>query len=143
MTGVFESGSAEETEAIAARFAKELSPGDVIRLEGELGAGKTAFVRGLAAGLGVRGRVASPTFCIVREHPGALPLIHLDLYRLHGPEDLDGIGWEEYLASGAVIAVEWPERAGDLIPADACRVVISANGGDDRRTIEISRPRGT
>jgi tRNA threonylcarbamoyladenosine biosynthesis protein TsaE len=140
MKGSFEVGSVEETWEVARRLAAELGPGDVVCLEGDLGAGKTTFVQGLAAALGVSGRVTSPTFCLVQEHGGAggAFLVHMDLYRLSSEEDVLAIGWEDYLARGAVLAVEWPERAGSLVPADAVRVALSCAGGGESRRIEIS-----
>lgn len=140
MKGLFEVGSVEETWAVARRLAAELKPGDVICLEGDLGAGKTTFVQGLAAALGVPGRVTSPTFCLVQEHncaDGAF-LVHMDLYRLSSEDDVLAIGWEDYLSRGAVLAVEWPERAGALVPANATHVALSCPGGDEARRIEIS-----
>ena len=134
MKGVFEVSSVEETWALAKELAKELKPGDVVCLEGDLGAGKTTFTQGLAAALGVPGRVTSPTFCIVQEHqsPDVL-LVHMDLYRLHGEEDVEAIGWEDYLSRGAIIAVEWPERAGALLPSSAHHVAFHHKGGEKRR----------
>jgi tRNA threonylcarbamoyladenosine biosynthesis protein TsaE len=132
--GVFEVSSVEETWALAKELAKELKPGDVVCLEGDLGAGKTTFTQGLAAALGVPGRVTSPTFCIVQEHqsPDVL-LVHMDLYRLHGEEDVEAIGWEDYLSRGAIIAVEWPERAGALLPSSAHHVAFHHKGEEKRR----------
>ena len=139
MTGSFEVGSVEETWALARRFAAELKPGDVVCLEGDLGAGKTTFTQGLAAALGVEGRVTSPTFCLVQEHHGnGAFLVHMDLYRLHGEDDVVAIGWEDYLADGAILVVEWPERAGSLIPATARHVSFSHLDGDERRRIEFA-----
>jgi len=140
MKGSFEVGSVEETWEVARRLAAELGPGDVVCLEGDLGAGKTTFVQGMAAAMGVGGRVISPTFCLVSEHRGGgRLLVHMDLYRLRGEDDVLSVGWEDYLADGAVLAVEWPDRAGSLIPANARRVRISApSGAGERRTIEIS-----
>ena len=115
--------SVEETWKLAGEFADELKPGDVVCLEGDLGAGKTTFTQGLAAHLGARRAVTSPTFCLVVEHPtGRFLLVHMDLYRLHDPDDVLAIGWEDYLARGAVLFVEWPDRAGDLIPPSARHV---------------------
>ena len=137
MKGSFEVGSVEETWALARAFAAELKPGDVVCLEGDLGAGKTTFVQGLAAALGVKGRVTSPTFCIVQEHRGAACfLVHMDLYRLAGEDDVLAIGWEDYLAEGAILAVEWPERAGSLIPASARRIRF-LHAGEERRKVAI------
>ena len=134
LNGEFQVGSVEETWALAKELAKELKPGDIVCLEGDLGAGKTTFTQGLAAALGVPGRVTSPTFCIVQEHqsPDVL-LVHMDLYRLHGEEDVEAIGWEDYLARGAIFAIEWPERAGSLIPSTAHRVVFRHLGEENRR----------
>ena len=115
--------SVEETWRLAEEFAGELKPGDVVCLEGDLGAGKTTFTQGLAAHLGARRAVTSPTFCLVVEHPTSrFLLVHMDLYRLHDADDVLAIGWEDYLARGAVVFVEWPDRAGDLIPPGARHV---------------------
>ena len=137
MKGLFEVSSVEETWELAKKLAAELVPGEVVCLEGDLGAGKTTFTQGLAAAMGVPGRVTSPTFCIVQEHAGERLLVHMDLYRLHGESDVEAIGWEDYLAQGAVLAVEWPERAGSLIPADARRIVFRHLDGEERRSIEF------
>lgn len=145
MKGSFETGSVEETWSVASRFAADLRPGDVVCLEGDLGAGKTTFVQGMAAALGVEGRVTSPTFCLVQEHraasasPGKVGLlVHMDLYRLCGEEDVLAIGWEDYLSEGAVMVVEWPERAGSLVPSGARHIRITRSGdADDGRRIDI------
>jgi len=138
MTGVFEVHSVEETWALAKEFAGELTPGTVVCLEGDLGAGKTTFTQGLAAALGVPGRVTSPTFCIVQEHAGAKTLlVHMDLYRLHGEDDVLAIGWEDYLARGAILVVEWPERAGALIPKAARRVLFRHLDDEENRIVAI------
>lgn len=147
MKGSFETASVEDTWALAREFAAELRPGDVVCLEGDLGAGKTTFTQGLAAALGVKGRVTSPTFCIVQEHEGrggsSVPLlVHMDLYRLRGEDDVLAIGWEDYLARGAVIVVEWPERAGSLIPPGARRVVIN-HLSEDSRLVRIDMEVGS
>ena len=147
MTGVFEVNSVEETWALARQFAAELKRGDVVCLEGDLGAGKTTFTQGLAAALGVAGRVTSPTFCLVQEHrkvgeweSGNVPLllVHMDLYRLRGEDDVLAIGWEDYLAEGAILVVEWPERAGSLIPPTAKHVVFTHLDGHERRRLEFA-----
>ena len=144
MTGVFEVGSVEETWELAKKLAAELKPGDVVCLEGDLGAGKTTFTQGLAAALGVPGRVTSPTFCIVQEHrlqstavDGNRLLVHMDLYRLHGEDDVLAIGGEDFLAEGAILVVEWPERAGTLIPDDAKHVIFTHLEGEESRRIEF------
>ena len=138
--------SVEETWAFAGEVAQTLKPGDVICLEGDLGAGKTTFTQGLAKALGVAGRVTSPTFCIIQEHraenaaPGAPQLlVHMDLYRLHGEDDVIAIGWEDYLSEGAVLVVEWPERAGSLIPPDALHISFRHLPGEEHRLVELTR----
>ena len=139
MKGSFKVRSVEETWKLAASLAKELKRGDIVCLEGELGAGKTTFTQGLAAALGVPGRVTSPTFCIVQEHesPEVL-LVHMDLYRLSGEDDVLAIGWEDYLERGAIVVIEWPERAGSLVPAGARHVVFRhGEGGEDERAVEF------
>ena len=139
MKDVYQVNGVEETWAVARAFAAELRPGDVVCLEGDLGAGKTTFTQGLAASLGAKRAVTSPTFCLVVEHPtDRFLLVHMDLYRLRGEDDVLSIGWEDYLDEGAVLAVEWPDRAGSLIPADARVVRITAAGeGEETRKIEI------
>lgn len=112
------SHSEQETEQIGAALAARLQPGTVLAFRGDLGMGKTAFTRGLARGLGCRGRVTSPTFTIVNEYEGTIPLFHFDLYRLEDSEALFDIGWEDYLDRQGVCAVEWSERATDALPPD-------------------------
>jgi tRNA threonylcarbamoyladenosine biosynthesis protein TsaE len=131
------SNSEEDTRAIASAFAKHLQAGAVVLLSGDLGAGKTAFVRGLADGLLINtDEVTSPTFTLVHEYRGGrLPLIHVDLYRLERV-DLDEIGLDQDLAITGVIAVEWAERMSRAIPG-AVTVTIKDLGGD-RRQIEIA-----
>ena len=131
------SNSEEDTRAIASAFAKHLQAGAVVLLSGDLGAGKTAFVRGLADGLLINtDEVTSPTFTLVHEYRGGrLPLIHVDLYRLERV-DLDEIGLDQDLAITGVIAVEWAERMSRAIPG-AVTVTISDLGGD-RRQIDIA-----
>ena len=134
----FVSDSVEQTEALGARLAGALGPGAVVAFTGDLGAGKTAFIRGLARGLGVPGRVTSPTFTIVDEHEGGrLPLFHFDLYRLGGADELYDIGWEDYLARGGVCAVEWSERMEDALEPGAVRVDIRRGEHDGQRLITI------
>ena len=128
-----------ETEALGETLARRLGPGDVVAYRGDLGAGKTAFTRGLARGLGCTGRVTSPTFTVVNEYEGRLPLFHFDLYRLEGGDALYDIGWEDYLDRGGVCAVEWSERAEAALPRETVWVSIRrcAESGDWRRiTIE-------
>ena len=133
----FHSHNEAETESIGGRLAAVLAPGSVVAFEGGLGMGKTAFTRGLAAGLGYKGRVTSPTFTIVNEYEGGrLPLFHFDMYRLSSADDLFDIGWEDYLARGGVCAVEWSENVADALPEDTVRVRI-AREGDTGRCITI------
>ena len=127
-----------ETEAAGARLAAALAPGSVVAYEGGLGMGKTAFTRGLAAGLGYKGRVTSPTFTIVNEYDGATPLFHFDMYRLGSSDELFDIGWEDYLTRGGVCAVEWSERVDDAMPADTLWVDIARGTGESDRIITIS-----
>ena len=132
------SNSAQETEALGERLAAVLRPGDVVAYTGDLGAGKTAFTRGLARGLGVPDRVTSPTFTIVNEYEGGrLPLFHFDLYRMESPEELFDIGWEDYLARGGVCAVEWSEHAEGAFEEEPIWVDIRWGADDGQRVITI------
>lgn len=129
--------SVAETAAVAREFAAQLRPGDVVALRGELGAGKTAFVQGVGRALGIERPMTSPTFVISVEYPTArFKFVHMDLYRLHGADDLEPLGWRENLESGAVICVEWPERAEEAIPPTAWNVTLR-HGGDDPEAREI------
>ena len=125
------SHSPEDTEDIGARLAEQLEPGAVVAFTGDLGAGKTAFTRGLARGLGIPDRITSPTFTIVNEYEGAIPLFHFDMYRLNSSEDLFDIGWEDYLSRGGVCAVEWSEQVADALPEDAVTVTLSRHPDHD------------
>lgn len=129
--------SPEETEQIGAALARVLMPGTVIAYRGDLGAGKTAFTRGLARGLGCAEGVTSPTYTIVNEYlSGRLPLFHFDMYRLRSSDDLWDIGWEDYLERSGVCAVEWSENVADAME-NAITVTIEKTGEDSRRiTIE-------
>ena len=123
--------SAAETELLGARLAELLRPGDVIALRGGLGAGKTAFTRGLARGLGIEEAVTSPTYTIVNEYPqGRLPLFHFDMYRLRDPEELFDLGWEDYLDRGGVCAVEWSENVWEALE-DPIVVSIERDADDE------------
>ena len=113
---VYFTTSPEETERLAAAWAKLLRPGTVIAFRGDLGAGKTAFTRGLARGLGIADPVTSPTYTIVNEYlDGRIPLFHFDMYRLHSADDLFDIGWDDYLERGGICAVEWSENVADAL----------------------------
>ena len=129
---VFHSKSESETEAIGEAFARELPGGTVVAMVGELGAGKTAFVRGMARGMGIDCRVSSPTFTIVNEYLGERELIHFDMYRLSSADELFDIGWEDYLARGAVCAVEWSENVSDAFFGDEITVRIEKAGENER-----------
>ena len=130
--------SPEQTELLGKKLAELLRPGDVIAYYGDLGAGKTAFTRGLAAGLGIREAVTSPTYTIVNEYlSGRMPLFHFDMYRLSSSEELFDIGWEDYLARGGVCAVEWSETVADAL-TDAISITIEKDPAQrDWRKITI------
>ena len=136
---VYYTHSEAETEAVGAAFAETLPDGAVVALYGDLGAGKTAFVRGMARGMGLDARVSSPTFTIVNEYLGDRELCHFDMYRLEGSDELFDIGWEDYLRRGAVCAVEWSERVEDAFDGDEKRVRIEKLS-DSERKITIEGP---
>ena len=129
----FLTNSPEETERVGAALGKILKPGTVLAYRGDLGAGKTAFTRGLARGLGYAEPVTSPTYTIVNEYlSGRLPLFHFDMYRLASSDDLWSIGWEDYLDRGGVCAVEWSENVADAME-NALWVTVESLGEDTRR----------
>ena len=132
---------AAETRRLAASIAAAAEPGDLICLWGELGAGKTQFAKGFGAGLGVAGTISSPTFILMAEYEGRLPLFHVDLYRLaDGADALAGGVIDDRQASGVTL-VEWPDRLGELLPARRLDVVIDGTGTDPRRiTLRASSP---
>ena len=135
----FISHSEAETEALGEKLARSLPEhGVVIAMYGELGAGKTACVRGLARGLEVDGAVTSPTFTIVNELYGKRDLFHFDMYRLGSADELFDIGWEDYLDRGGVCAVEWSERVDDAMPADTLWVDIARGTDESDRIITIT-----
>ncbi|MBE6975060.1 MAG: tRNA (adenosine(37)-N6)-threonylcarbamoyltransferase complex ATPase subunit type 1 TsaE [Ruminococcaceae bacterium] len=130
---IFTTHSPLETERVGEALGKILTPGTVIAYTGDLGAGKTAFTRGLARGLGCTEQVTSPTYTIVNEYlSGRMPLFHFDMYRLRSAEDLWDIGWEDYLERGGVCAVEWSENVTEAME-DAIWVRIEKLDGDSRR----------
>ena len=133
----FTTNSPAQTEAVGEKLGKALTAGAVIAYRGDLGAGKTAFTRGLARGLGCTEQVTSPTYTIVNEYlTGRMPLFHFDMYRLKSADDLWDIGWDDYLERGGVCAVEWSENVEDAME-DAIYVTIEKTGIDSRRiTIE-------
>ena len=135
----FLSHSTQETEAIGEELAQKLRGGDVLAFTGSLGMGKTAFTRGLARGLGCRGRVTSPTFTIVNEYEGRTPRFHFDMYRLGSADERFDIGWDDYLARGGGCAVEWSERVSDALPEDTIFVDIArTDEHEDWRTITVT-----
>ena len=130
---IFQTNSPNETEAVGAALGKNIKAGTVIAYRGDLGAGKTAFTRGLAKGLGCNEIVTSPTYTIVNEYlSGRLPLFHFDMYRLASSDDLWDIGWEDYLERGGVCAVEWSENVDDAME-NAIYVTIEKTGEESRR----------
>lgn len=136
----FITNSPEETEKIGAAVGKIIPAGTVLAYRGDLGAGKTAFTRGLARGLGFTEAVTSPTYTIVNEYLGGrLPLFHFDMYRLSSADDLFDIGWEDYLDRGGVCAVEWSENVAEALPEDTVWVDLRRLEGEDNgRCITIT-----
>jgi tRNA threonylcarbamoyladenosine biosynthesis protein TsaE len=128
--------SAEATRALAAEIGRRAVPGTVTALSGDLGAGKTCFIQGLAAGLGVPGPVTSPTFIMIAEHAGRLPLYHVDLYRTTSLAEIRELGLDELLDGAGVTAIEWAEKAEPLLPPRAIRIHVRG-AGDEPRTVEI------
>ena len=127
------SNSEKETEEIGESFAKTLKGGEIIAMYGDLGAGKTAFVRGMARGLGLTDRVSSPTFTIVNEYGRNGKLIHFDMYRLSSADELFDIGWEDYVARGSICAVEWSENVQEAFFGDEIKVSIEKTGDNSRK----------
>ncbi len=128
--------SVEQTEALGRALAARLQPGDVIAYTGDLGAGKTALTRGIAAGLGIEEPVLSPTYTIVNEYrSGRLPLFHFDLYRIGSEDELFEIGWEDYLAQGGVCAVEWSENVPELLNGALHIAISRGSDSEDERII--------
>lgn len=131
------SRSAEDTQAIAAAVAAHLVPGDVVALSGDLGAGKTIFVQGAARALGVTARVTSPSFVLVREYQGRLPILHIDVYRIGNLQELVDLGYEEFLDPNWVVFIEWGDALGSLLPAEYLLVEFHTID-ETQRTVEIS-----
>jgi tRNA threonylcarbamoyladenosine biosynthesis protein TsaE len=124
---------------LAAELAAELGPGTVMALHGDLGAGKTCFIQGFAAALGIDEPVTSPTYTLIGEYEGRMPLHHIDLYRLSGPAEALGLGLEEYFDINGITAIEWAERAEGLLPADLLHIEIRADAHTGTRTFRIFR----
>ncbi len=121
---IYESSSYDDTQAIAKEIADTLTGGEFIAMYGDLGAGKTAFVQGVAKALGIHNHVTSPTFTIVNEYEGRLPLYHFDVYRIADPDEMYEIGYDEYVDSDGVCIVEWAELIEDLFPPKYFKVTI-------------------
>ena len=140
-----ETSDPTQTEAWAAQFAASMKAGDVLALDGELGAGKTTLVRGLARGLGIDpGSVSRPTFALMNEYEGGrLTLVHIDAYRLTGPDALASLGWERLIADPSVIiAVEWPSKIEGALPPERTTTIALQHIGEDVRAITVTPPRG-
>ena len=132
-----ESGSPEQTWEVAGSLAERLVPGSVVALHGELGAGKTCFIQGLAVALEIREPITSPTYTLIGEYEGRVRLNHIDLYRLANSVEAMGIGLEEYLESDGVTAIEWAERAAELLPKNMLHVSLEKGADPSVRRIEI------
>ena len=130
--------SPDETRDAAAAVAAMLAPGDVVNLTGELGAGKTAFVQGAARALGVDGPVVSPTFVLVREYRGQMPIYHVDVYRLERLQEVHDLGFEDLLDPTGVVFVEWGDAVEALLPASHLRVELATGGETDTRRLRVS-----
>ena len=135
------SESPEETKKIAEEIAAELEPGDVLCMYGDLGAGKTAFVQGLAKGLGISGHITSPTFTIVNEYYGRLTLYHFDVYRVADPDEMYEVGYEEYVYGDGVSVIEWPQLIDEILPDKRYSVTIEKDYDkhDNYRLIKLER----
>ncbi|MCA1755543.1 MAG: tRNA (adenosine(37)-N6)-threonylcarbamoyltransferase complex ATPase subunit type 1 TsaE [Spirochaeta sp.] len=142
MTRHYTSLTPHETQDIAAEFTASLKSGDVIRLEGDLGAGKTVFAAGVARGLGIKEQITSPTYPIVAEYRGSLALFHLDLYRIKDSAEARDTGLEDYIGNEGITLIEWPSRAEDILPDHCITVEIRSRVAMDEtsRTITISYP---
>lgn len=133
------SNSREDTQNIGIKFAETLKRGDVVCLNGELGAGKTAFVSGVAKGLGYTGYTSSPTFTLINEYSADIPLYHFDVYRVDCSDEMYDIGIDDYLFGDGICIIEWPEKIGDILPDNVITVNIVKNSdiSDDYREIYI------
>jgi tRNA threonylcarbamoyladenosine biosynthesis protein TsaE len=129
--------STDETVELARAVGELLRPGDVVSLVGELGAGKTVFARGVARAVGVTDLVVSPTFTIVREYEGRVPLVHVDVYRIDAVQELHDLGFEEVVRDDAVTLVEWGDKIEGLLPGDRLDIRLTPGGADDERVVEI------
>jgi len=136
----FISHSPRQTAAFAHRIATGLGPGSVLALYGDLGSGKTCFVRGLAAALNITTPVTSPTYTLIHEYPSSPPLFHMDLYRITGPDALYTLGLEEYFERGGITVVEWAEHAEPLLPAHTLRLYFEVKQTPESRIITVKEP---
>ena len=130
----------DDTYRLAAELIHAIPHSATIALHGDLGAGKTAFVQGIALALDINVPVTSPTFTIANQYSGPTPLLHIDLYRLTSVDEVQAFGFEEYLEAAGIAAIEWPERAGELLPADTIHVHIEQGENEDQRTIRFDLP---
>jgi len=137
VTCTLATGSPEETRAFAQRLGALLQPGDVLVLAGEMGAGKTAFTKGVALALGIEEQVASPTFTIVREYAASIPLVHVDVYRLDHVQELHDLGLDDLLGEEAITVVEWGDKVSAALPGDRLDIRIEFGEGDDDRVFTI------
>ncbi len=129
--------SPSETEAVGENLSTKLKPGSVVALFGGMGAGKTAFTRGIARGLGITGGVSSPTFALVHEYKGRIPLYHFDMYRVNNWDDLYSTGFFDYLDSGGIIVVEWSENIENALPENTIHIMIKNGKAENERIISI------
>ncbi len=139
-TMTFTSHSPQETADFAGTVLASLAPGTVLALHGDLGSGKTCFVRGLAAALHLTVPVTSPTFTLIHEYPSDPPLYHMDLYRLSGPDALDALGLDDYLEGSGITVIEWADRAGPLLPARTIHIHFEIEQKPENRTITVKEP---
>ena len=137
----YSSASPEATRRFARKLSERLQAGDVVLLQGNLGAGKTEFVKGMAEGFGVTEPVTSPTFALLNIYQGRLPLYHFDLYRLNRPEELFEIGFDEFVGGDGVALVEWPDLFAEEMPTECLQVAINPGEGLTERTIQVE-PKG-
>lgn len=129
--------SPAQTEELGRKLAQKLRGGEVLALFGGMGMGKTAFTRGLAAGLGISSGVSSPTFALVNEYHGRFPVYHFDMFRVNSWDDLYSTGFFDYLDTDAVLVIEWSENIENALPPEAIRIAISAGEAEQQRVFEI------
>jgi tRNA threonylcarbamoyladenosine biosynthesis protein TsaE len=137
---VLETDSPEATEALGRELGARLRPGDVVALVGPLGAGKTVLARGIAAGAGARGYIASPSFVVIREYAGPVKVYHADLYRLEHPQEIADLALDELIDDGGVLVIEWADRAGVLLPEEHLRVELAFGASESARAITLQAP---